>query len=67
MTALHVCVKCHGGSWVIEREDKSITALCMACGERRLIRDGRAEARAAELMAVRGLHEKHGPKPREGG
>jgi hypothetical protein len=32
-----------------------------------LIRDGRAEARDAELAAVRGLHMKHGPKPAEKG
>jgi hypothetical protein len=30
------------------------------------IRDGRAEARDAEPAAVRG-HQKHGPKPRDGG
>jgi predicted RNA-binding Zn-ribbon protein involved in translation (DUF1610 family) len=66
MTALHVCVKCHSGSWSIEREDQSVTALCIVCGTRVLIRDGRAEARDAEVAAVRG-HQKHGPKPKGAG
>jgi uncharacterized protein (DUF983 family) len=67
MTALHRCPRCHSGSWCFEREDKSVTALCMACGERRLIRDGRAEARDAELAAIVRGHLKHGPKPKGAG
>jgi predicted RNA-binding Zn-ribbon protein involved in translation (DUF1610 family) len=67
VSALHRCPLCNGGSWFIEREDKALTVVCLACGERRLIRDGRAEAAVAELAAVRG-HMKHGPKPKaEGG
>jgi predicted RNA-binding Zn-ribbon protein involved in translation (DUF1610 family) len=64
MTALHRCPRCNSSAWCFEREDKSVTALCMVCGERVLIRDGRAEARDAELAAVSGLHLKHGPKPK---
>lgn len=66
MNALHRCVRCNGSSWLIEREDRAITALCMVCGERVLLHDGRAEAAEAEPAAVRG-HMQSGPKPRAGG
>lgn len=64
MTALHACLKCHSGSWSVEREDQAVTAVCLLCGTRVFVRDGRAEARDADLAAVRGRHEKHGPKPK---
>jgi hypothetical protein len=65
VTALHVCLKCHSFSWSIEREDQSVTAVCLLCGTRVPIRDGRAEARDAEQAPARG-HMKHGPKPKGG-
>lgn len=68
MTALHRCPRCNSSAWWFDREDKVVTAVCLMCAERVFIRDGRAEARDAEPAAVRGLHLKHGPKPKaEGG
>lgn len=66
MSALHRCVRCRGGSWSIEREDQSVTALCLVCGGRVLLRDSRREAAEAELAAIRG-RALHGPQPRIGG
>jgi hypothetical protein len=66
VSALHVCLKCRGGCWSIEREDRAVTALCLLCGTRVHISDGRREAAEAELAAVRG-HGKPGPKPKVGG
>lgn len=71
MSALHCCLRCRGGYWFTEYEDKTVTVACIACGQRVAIRDGRREASEAELAAVRGLHPKHGPKrgrkPKAGG
>jgi predicted RNA-binding Zn-ribbon protein involved in translation (DUF1610 family) len=63
VTALHRCPRCNSSGWWFDREDKRVTAVCLMCGTRVLIRDGRREAIEAELAAVRG-HMKHGPKPK---
>jgi predicted RNA-binding Zn-ribbon protein involved in translation (DUF1610 family) len=66
---LHRCPRCTGSAWWFDYEDKAVTAVCLMCAERVLIRDGRRAAIDAELAVVRAAgHLPHGPKPKgEGG